>query len=174
MAADEVEFVVVGGGVLGLSAAWSLAARGRQVVVCERFTVGHGGAGSKGSARIFRLGYDDPGYVRLAVVAKRLWHRLEAESGRTLLTTTGQVTFGADIDVLGRALAEAGAPHHTMTADEVGARFPALSVPTRAVFEPESGVIAAADCLAALARGPGVEVREHTRVVRCTDDGHRV
>src|ERR1700689_3739823 len=82
MTGEDVEFVVVGGGVLGLSAAWSLAARGYQAVVCERSTVGHGGAGSKGSARIFRLGYDDPGYVRLAMVAHDLWRRLEAESGR--------------------------------------------------------------------------------------------
>lgn len=171
MAGDDVEFVVVGGGVLGLSAARALARRQHQVVVCERFTVGHGGAGSKGSARIFRLGYDDPGYVRLAMVAHRLWRRLEAESGSTLLTTTGQVTFGPDIEILEGALTEAGAPHQTMTADEVGARFPALSIPTGAVFEPESGVIAAADCLAALRRGSGVEVREHTRVVRCADDG---
>jgi sarcosine oxidase len=174
MATEDLEFVVVGGGVLGLSAAWSLAGRGRQAVVCERTTVGHGGAGSKGAARIFRLGYDDPGYVRLALVAQRLWRRLEAESGRTLLTTTGQVTFGADIDVLRRGLTEAGAPHHMMTADEVGARFPVLSVPAGAVFEPESGVIAAAECLAALSQRPGVEVREHTRVLGCMDDGHRV
>ena len=171
---SDVEFVVVGGGVLGLSAARALARRARQVVVCERVTVGHGGAGSKGSARIFRLGYDEPGYVRLAMVALRLWRRLEAESGSALLTTTGQVTFGEDIEVLARSLAAAGAGHHIMTADEVGARFPALSVPTAAVFEPESGVIAAADCLAALRRGPGVEVREHTRVVGFADDGPRV
>jgi sarcosine oxidase len=169
---DDVEFVVVGAGVLGLSAARALDRRGRQVVVCERRTVGQGGAGSQGSARIFRLGYDDPGYVRLALVARRLWRQLEAESGRTLLTTTGQVTFGADIDVLARALSAAGAPHRTMTADEVGDRFPALSIPTAAVFEPESAVIAAADSLTAL--GQGVEVREHTAVLDVADDGRRV
>jgi sarcosine oxidase len=170
--AEDVEFVVVGGGVLGLSAARALARRARPVVVCERSTVGHGGAGSKGSARIFRLGYDDPAYVRLALVAERLWRELEAESGRSLLTTTGQVTFGEDIEVLARSLARAGAPYDTMTAPEVAARFPALSVPTAAVFEPGSGVIAAADSLAAL--GQGLEVREHCSVVRCTDDGRRV
>src|SRR5580704_9589548 len=114
MAADEVEFVVVGGGVLGLSAAWSLAARGRQVVVCERFTVGHGGSGSKGSARIFRLGYDDPGYVRLALEALRLWRRLEEDTATSLVTITGQVTFGDDLETLGRALEAAGAPYRSM------------------------------------------------------------
>jgi len=168
---EDCEFVVVGAGVLGLSAAHALARRGRQVVVCEKATVGHTFSGSKGSVRIFRLGYDDPAYVRLAMTAHRLWRQLEAESERALVATTGQVTFGDDLDVLAGAMAEAGAPHETMTSDEVAARFPALSVPTPAVFESESGVIAAADCLTALREGRGVEVRERTRVVKYEDDG---
>ena len=168
----DVEFVVVGAGVLGLSAAWSLRRRRREVVVCEQGTVGHAGSGSKGSARIFRLGYDDPGYVRLALTAERLWRRLEAEGGTTLLITTGQVTFGDDLDVLTSALAEAGAPYELLRGEEVAARFPVLSVPGPAVWEPSSGVIAADRCLAALRQG--IEVRQRTRVVAIDDDGRRV
>src|SRR5580658_8514203 len=104
MEGRETEFVVVGAGVVGLSAARSLARRGREVVVCEQGTVGHGGGGSKGSARIFRLGYDDPGYVRLAMVAQRLWRELEAEGETTFVVRTGQVSFGPDLDVLADAL----------------------------------------------------------------------
>ena len=136
--------------------------------------MGHPASGSKGSARIFRLGYDQPGYVRLATVALRLWRRLEAESGTTLVTTTGQVTFGDDLDVLLGALAEASAPYQLMRAGEVTDRFPALSVPGTAVFEPESGVIAAEACLGALRRTPGIELHERTRVLECVDDGSRV
>ncbi|HVC68798.1 MAG TPA: FAD-dependent oxidoreductase [Acidimicrobiales bacterium] len=170
----DVEFVVVGAGVLGLSAAHALARRGHQVVVYEKQTVGHATAGSKGSARIFRLGYDEPAYVRLAMTALTLWRRLEAESETALLTTTGQLTFGDDLDVLLGALTEAAAPHAWMAQDEAAARFPALSAPGPAVFEPESGVIAADRCLAALRRTPGVEVRERTRVIRCADDRGRL
>jgi sarcosine oxidase len=167
-------FVVVGAGVLGLSAGRALARRGREVVVLEQDTVGHRRSGSKGSARIFRLGYDDPGYVRLAMEAQRQWRQLEAEARTTLLTTTGQVTVGDDLEVLVDAMVTAGAPCERVAAGDVADRFPGLSVPTAAVFEPESGVIVADRCLAALRQVPGVEIREQTRVRRLDDTGSGV
>ncbi|HEY5250712.1 MAG TPA: FAD-dependent oxidoreductase, partial [Acidimicrobiales bacterium] len=170
----DSDVVVVGAGVLGLSAARALAGQGREVVVCEQASVGHGNSGSKGSARIFRLGYDHPGYVRLAMAAQRLWAELEAESGTSLLTTTGQVTFGDDLDVLTTSMDAAGTRYEEMRAGEVASRFPVLEVPGRAVFEPDSGVIAADAVLAALQTGGGFEVRQQTRVVRLEDDGRRV
>jgi len=168
------EFVIVGAGVLGLSVARALARRRRQVVVCEQATVGHATSGSTGSARIFRLGYDDPRYVRLAMAARRLWHDLEAETDTVLVTTTGQVTFGDDLDLLTAAMGEAGAPFERLAAADVASRFPALSISAPAVFEPESGVIAADVCLAALQQGPRFEVRRRTRVVRLVDDDEGV
>lgn len=170
----EAEFLVVGAGVLGLSAARALGRRGRQVIVCEQATVGHEGSGSKGTARIFRLGYDDPGYVAMAIAAGRLWRQLEAESGTAILSTTGQVTFGDDLDVLVDAMTKAGAAYEVLGPDEVTARFPALSVAGPAIYEPESGVIAADRCLDALTRVSGVEIRRRTRVISLDDDGDHV
>lgn len=170
----DAEFLVVGAGVLGLSAAHALGRRGRHVVVCEQATVGHEGSGSKGTARIFRLGYDDPGYVALAMAAEGRWRQLEAESGMAILRITGQVTFGDDLDVLVEAMTKAGAAHQVLGPDEVTARFPALSVSGPAVYEPQSGVIAADRCLEALMAVSGVEIRPGTRVVRLHDEGDRV
>jgi sarcosine oxidase len=170
----DVEFVVVGAGALGLSAARSLGRRGHEVVVCERATVGHGASGSKGSARIFRLGYDDPGYVRLALVAQRLWAELEAEWETTFVVPTGQVSFGPDLDVLADAMDSAGAPYERVGPGELSRRFPALSVPGPALIEPDSGVIVADRYLAALRRAAGVEVWERAPVLRLEDDGRRV
>jgi sarcosine oxidase len=170
----DAEFLVVGAGVVGLSAARALGRRGRHVVVCEQAMVGHEGSGSKGTARIFRLGYDDPGYVALAMVAEGRWRQLEAESGTAILRTTGQVTFGDDLDVLVDALEEAGAPHQRMGAGEVAERFPALSVSGPAVYEPASGVLAADRCLDALMGVRGVEIRPGTRVVGLHDEGDQV
>jgi sarcosine oxidase len=60
MTTVRAEFAIIGGGITGLSAAWALARRGRDVVLVEQGSPGHLRGGSHGSCRIFRLGYDDP------------------------------------------------------------------------------------------------------------------
>ena len=52
---------MVGAGLLGLAAARSLSRRGWSVDVLEAGDgIGHPLSGSKGDARIFRLGYPEP------------------------------------------------------------------------------------------------------------------
>ena len=85
---------MIGAGLLGLSAAWSLSRRGWSVDVLEAAsTVGHPLSGSKGDARIFRLGYREPHYVEMAVAARARWRELEDIAGRTLLHETGQLSL---------------------------------------------------------------------------------
>jgi sarcosine oxidase len=174
---EEVEFAVVGGGLLGLATARALARGGHEVLVIERDSVGNERAGSKGSARIFRFGYDDPFYVGMALSSLPMWRELEEESGRDLLSVTGQLSFGASLDVLADAMTAAGAPFELLDRQEVARRVPALQVDSRAVFEPESGVLAADHCLAALrhsSEASEAEVREHCRVTSVQDDDQRV
>ena len=85
MAREDSEFVIVGAGLLGLATAAALTRRGRQVTVLEQATAGHPGAGSKGSCRIFRLGYPDPPYVALARQARDFWTELEHLTTMTIV-----------------------------------------------------------------------------------------
>lgn len=171
------EFVVVGAGLLGLATARELGRRGRDVVVLERDAVGNDRAGSKGNARIFRFGYDDPLYVSMAMASQPMWRELEAETGRALLSRTGQLSFGPGLESLRAAMSAAGAGFEDLDARETRRRAPSLNASTPAVFEPESGVLAADRCLAALkwsALASGVEIREGSAVTAVIDRGSGV
>ena len=144
----DAEFLVIGGGVTGLAAAWALTRRGRKVVVLDRAPIGHSHGGSHGTCRIFRLGYDDPGYVTLAGLAHGLWNELEDACGERLLLPTPQLTFGPQMPQVRAAMRAAGAACEVLTAGEAAARFPGVRIPDEVLLEPESAVIAADRTLA--------------------------
>lgn len=168
---------MIGAGLLGLSAAWSLSRRGWTVEVLEAAGgSGHPLAGSKGDARIFRLGYPQPHYVAMAKAAGTLWRELEAQSGRRLLHVTGQLSFGdaERITALAGSLADHENAAEPMTRQEARARFPGIAVPGPALFEPQSGVLAADECLHALMETGRFEVQAHAYVTRLEDDAEGV
>ena len=167
------DVAIVGAGLLGLAAARALAADDRDVVVLEQATVGHPGSGSKGSCRIFRLGYDDPEYVTAARRARELWHDLEAESGLPILHPAPHLTFGPHLDGVHAAMRQAGAPCELLSAAAAADRFPGLRADGPALLETESAVIAAETALAALAAA-AVPVTTGVRVTGVTDDGRLV
>jgi len=147
------------------------------VLLLERATVGHERSGSKGTSRVFRLGYDDPHYVSMAMTAKPMWRELESESGRVLLSATGQLSFGGGLGVLADAMTAAGAPFEELDAAEAALRVPSIHAGGPALFETESGVLAADQCLDALrhsAESAGARVMENNAVTSVSDDGNRV
>jgi sarcosine oxidase len=165
---------VVGAGLLGLAGARALGRRGLEVVVLEADTPGHARAGSKGNARIFRLGYPDPLYVQMALHALDLWNQLEDETGHTLLHVTGQLSFGPDMEAVANVLEAGGVDHNRLSATEVASRFPALRIDGPALFEPASGVLAADDCLRALHESGPFTLRSGTSVVALQEDADEV
>jgi len=167
------DVVVVGAGLLGLASAHALARRGRAVIVLEQAEIGHQASGSKGSCRVFRLGYEDPWYVALARRAREPWAELEDECGLQLLRPTPQLTFGAGLDAVREAMRSAGAPSEVLSAEEAAARYPGVTISGPALLEPESCVISADAALRVLAAGAG-EVRTGVTVTGVGDDGRRV
>ena len=163
----ERRCVVVGAGVLGLSAACALTRRGWRVLVLEAAGApGHERAGSKGDARIFRLGYPEPHYVEMALLARARWHDLEAATGRRLLHVTGQLTLGDEpaLHAIAGALEAAGAPVEHVSAATAARRFPGVAATGTVLVEPASGVLAADECLLALREAGRFELHTSARV----------
>jgi sarcosine oxidase len=102
---ESADVVVVGGGAMGLATAWHVAAAGRSVVLLERFAFGHARGSSHGRERIFRYGYPDPRYVRLAKAADEGWRRLERDTDQPLLDRFGCLDWGDEAELAAVAAA---------------------------------------------------------------------
>lgn len=166
----DAEVVVVGAGVMGSATAWALARAGRDVVLLERFRVGHDRGSSHGAARIFRISYPDPLYVSMMQDALPLWRRLEEESGGTILTVTGNLDGGVGLERNEAAMATRGVPFEWVDGGELATRFPGLDGERgeRFLFQADGGIVAADVAWGAFvssAAAHGAEVIEDTRVV---------
>ncbi|MGZ5836471.1 MAG: N-methyl-L-tryptophan oxidase [Xanthobacteraceae bacterium] len=167
MAAYDV--AIVGLGIIGSAALYSLARRGCRVVGIDRYEPGHDRGSSHGETRIFRLGYfEHPSYVPLLREARDLWRALENESGRKLLTTTGIVEIGPpDGELVRGTIASSklhSLPHEVLTARDLKKRFPAFAVPSDyvGVFQPDGGFLFAEPAIKAqidLAVAAGAQVQ---------------
>jgi sarcosine oxidase len=151
------DVAVVGLGVTGSAAAWSLARRGLQVVGFEQHVSPHAYGSSHGRTRIIREAYfEHPLYVPLVRRAYELWAELERRTGRTLLRLTGGLMLGPpDSAVFGGALRSArdhGLAHEVLTASAVRRRFPGLAPADgmEAVLEPRAGLLFTEECVSAL------------------------
>ena len=159
---ERVDAVVVGGGVMGLATAHALREMAREVVVLEQFRLGHTRGSSHGATRIFRLAYDDPGWVRLAQESLALWRDLEAESGEHLLELNGLLDLTDDPAPLVTALEACGTAYELLDPAETRRRFDLATQCCKVVFQPEAGVVLADRALRAFASR--VDVREDAGV----------
>jgi sarcosine oxidase len=176
-AVERRQFVVIGCGLVGLSACAELARRGHDVLALERTSIGHEWSGSKGGSRVFRIAYDHPLYVRMALESLTGWRDLEKETGEQLLTTTGLLSFGDRLPELQTAMSLAGATPLRLEAAAVRERYPMIRIEGPAVLEEEAGVLAADKVLAALAevaRRHGAELRTGGTAVTLEERGDAV
>jgi sarcosine oxidase len=166
---ERRRIAVIGAGVMGSAAAWSLAGAGHQVTVLEQFPRGHERGSSHGPSRIFRLGYPAAEYVRMAREAAHLWRLLEDEAGTGILTVTGGVDLGPQdfLQRIAAAMAEAGQRYEWVEPAEAAERWPGLRFTDRALFHAPGGRLAAETAIGAFqgrAAGRGAQIRFDQRV----------
>jgi len=174
---ERSEVAVIGAGIVGLSAAYSLDERGAAVTVYERGVPGNGQSG--GDSRVFRHAHDDPRLVRLATRSRAVWREWEARLGVELVSADGVVALGPPAESRRRVLEEVGGVAvRSIDADELSERLPLLagysgpavldedggSIRTRAAIETlagrlESSLVADDVISVRPVAGRGVEVR---------------
>jgi monomeric sarcosine oxidase len=177
----DVDVAVIGLGLAGAAATWTLTSRGRSVAAFESFAPGHRRGSSHGHSRIFRRAYADPFYVDLTGQAERLWLRLETATGERLLTRTGGIDHGeaGHLAHMAELLTAAGVPAEMVDRDEAAARWPGLIFDGPVLFHPAAGVIDPERTIAALtrlARDAGASLSYETPVTALerSGDGVRV
>ncbi|HEV2107879.1 MAG TPA: N-methyl-L-tryptophan oxidase [Thermomicrobiales bacterium] len=166
--------IVIGGGTMGLAAAWELGKRDTPALVLEQFGIVHDLGSHSGQTRIIRHAYaESPDYVPLVRRADDLFVALEEETGASVLYRTGGLDLAGPGHGHARAARESAerwdVPFEWLDGAEVRHRFPAWRVPDdwEACYSPKSGFLhvdATLSALASAATERGVVIRERTPV----------
>jgi len=136
----QYDVIVVGGGIMGVSTAYHLALKGKKFVLLEQFEPNHSAGSSHGETRIIRFTYDEEIYVEMAKKSYEEWHEIEIKSGESLITTTGGVDFGPNLDSLAsirNALTAKNIPFETLSLEQASRRFPQFNFDYSDITEEE-------------------------------------
>jgi sarcosine oxidase len=176
--------VVIGGGVVGLAAAWHLKELGcGPVAVVERFRIGHSRGSSHGSVRMTRSTYASAAYAQLMRHVHDVeWPRLERAAGVPLVHRRDVLFFGPDRAALvayAAAVQAAGADVDRLPPEEARRRFPSLRFTDDAeiLHDRTGGSINAAGAIHALRRlveSAGAVVMEDTRALEMDRTGRAI
>ena len=172
----RAELLIVGGGIMGLAAAWRCARRGPGVVLLERKTFGAGSSGRSGA--ILRTHYRDRELVRIARDSLAEYAGFEAKTGRSIgfhrsgvvtLAGPGQDEWQARVRANCATMKELGVEVELADAARLRQLLPGAIVRegSLATYEPAAGFVDPAATLAgfaARARKRGAELREGVEV----------
>lgn len=140
--------IVIGGGTMGLAAAWELGKRDVACLVLEQFGIVHDQGSHSGQTRIIRHAYaESPDYVPIVQRADDLFLLLEEETGSNVLYRTGGLDLAGPGSNHAQAARESAerwdVPFEWLDGAEIRQRFPAWRVPDDwvACYSPNSGFL---------------------------------
>jgi glycine/D-amino acid oxidase-like deaminating enzyme len=176
-----VKVIVVGAGIMGLSAAWALSRRGHDVAVLDQDAVPNPRWASFDQHRLIRYPYGAAlGYTRMVGEAYRAWDDLWADLGQRHYVATGTLAMCVGdtrwVEASADALRALGLRVEWLLPAELTQRFPLLTAEgiSSAFHSDTGGVLLADRILGALARhlpARGVRVAPHSRALEI--DAHK-
>jgi len=178
---SKLHVAVVGAGAFGGWTALQLLRRGARVTLLDAWGPGNSRASSGGETRVIRgtYGPNQP-YTKMAARALQLWKEHEQLWGRQFLHPTGVLWLAAADDQFERGslpmLREAGIPYAELSAEEIGQRWPQISLEgvRWGIYEPESGFLKARAACQAVLEGflrEGGEYKQAAVVAPDLEDG---
>ncbi len=145
----ELDLIVVGGGIVGLSTAVAAQDRGLAVLCFEAARPGAGQ--SAGRTRIFRHRHERPELVELAVRARREWERWEMRLGHRLVGDEGALMAGPDLEDHAHRFEAADVEYAEVDPSAQRRALPILaSLGETALLDPKGGAIRIRDAVEAL------------------------
>jgi sarcosine oxidase len=194
-----VDFVVVGGGITGVCAAYHLAKRGAEVLLIERDELAPDSPVSSSGeyAKAFRTIYGkNRTMTRLCMESFKHWQNFENESGEELFVPSGMVVFGADqpqtlrqwanpeharfaIDSA-NVLKEENLSHELLSKQELVERYPQIAANDfydHAILDKTAGFLHARKAvreIGSLAKKAGAVIWDHTTVEESVRRGDTV
>lgn len=172
--------IVVGGGIMGVSAAYWLAQKGLAVTVLDQYDIPNQWAASGDHLRVFRLTYGkDAFYTDMALKTLPLWLDLNAQSGEKLLQQNGMldlatVSHGYEEQSF-NVLKDLKVSVSRLEKADLKRQYPMIN--SRAVkfgiFHKDGGMIWASKTvsfLSSLAQRKGVKFRPRTKIVQVLRD----
>ncbi len=131
------DVIVIGGGAIGLAAAYHATAQGARVVVLEQAGFSNQDSSSAGATRQFRIQYSEDYMARLVLQSIPYWEELQKHSRAPLLSDVGSIWFG-DPDVSGsegqikqamEVMKRLKIPFEPLTAEQVEQRYGFAGLP---------------------------------------------
>jgi sarcosine oxidase/L-pipecolate oxidase len=179
MTSKVYDVVVVGGGPIGLAAAYEVAKTNASVIVLEQNSFFNQAGSSGDLARMFRTMYTEDFMADLAKKAMDLWDDLEKDSGTSLRWMSGLLNFGDE--TVGKESPEGTLKgpipnlqrlkmaYKELSAKEIEERYPFKNLPENwtGLYAPDNGVINVQlllRTLMSLAKDYGAEAKQHTKV----------
>ncbi len=176
--------IVVGGGIMGVQAAWHLSELGQNVTVLDQFDVPNQWAASGDHLRVFRLTYGkDAFYTEMALKALPLWLELNALSEELCLQQNGVLELAAKANGCEAAslavLKERQIRVEKLDREAVKKLYPMYNVKAFkwALFHPDGGMVWANRAVAAtasIAQRKNVRIRSNVKIVQILKDKNGV
>lgn len=176
---DKYDVIVIGGGPMGLSAAYHLSKRNAKTLLLEQFTFFNQLGTSAGVSRQFRLPYPEEYMVKMVKESIPFWDELQSITPISLMDKVGTLWFGdpnvhsseGNIKQAEKALKDQNVPYTSLTSSEIEERFHFKNLPSTytGLFQADGASIDLKATIQTLydwnKQSPFVELKEQSPVI---------